>query len=313
MAAFSKQTGGEDANRKGEEMSMLYSVVETICYGLNKIPGGGVKGAMNRALTTSTGKEKLPAWVSRRCCVREESLQGFPVYILRHEDESRRTSRVVLFLAGGGGMSRPTILHYDTVTRIVKNTGATVYIPFYPLAPEHNVSEALVWLTELYGEMRKHHLLKDIVFAGDSAGANLCLSLTARIAEKPRRLILISPAFGIQNGEPRNVRLRMEKTDPLLSVAMNDCICENWGRGIPLESPDISPEFIDYTGFPEMLFFYGSHELFYPHVRNGLKKIRVQGAVVTDIEKPMCHDWALCHFFREGREALTQMCDYIRE
>lgn len=294
-------------------MSILYSTVETVCFGLNELPGGGIKGTMDRALTTSTGKEKLPAWVSRWCAVRVKSLQGLPVYILRHKDESKRTERTVLFLAGGGGMSRPTILHYGTVVRIVRRTGATVYMPFYPLAPEHNASDALAWLVRLYRNLLKDHAPEDMVFVGDSAGANLFLSLTARIAEKPRRLILISPAFGIQNGEPRNIRLRMEKIDPLLSVAMNDCICENWGRGVPLESPDISPESINFEGFPEMLFFYGSHELFYPHVRNGLKEIRAQGAVVTDIEKPMCHDWALCYFFKEGREAFTQMCDYIQQ
>lgn len=293
-------------------MSIFYSAVETICFGLNKLPGGGIKGAMDRALTTSTGKEKLPAWVSRQCSVLEKSIQRLPVYILRHKDKSKRTNRAVLFLAGGGGMSRPTVLHYATVALIVQNTGATVYLPFYPLAPEHNVSEALSWLVRLYRNILKVHVPEDTVFAGDSAGANLCLSLTERVTEKPRRLILISPAFGIQNGAPRDIRLRMEKTDPLLSVAMNDCIAENWGRGVPLDSPDISPEFIHYEGFPEMLFFYGSHELFYPHVRSGQKKIKAQGAAVTTVEKPMCHDWALCWFFQEGREALAQMCDYIR-
>lgn len=34
-------------------------------------------------------------------------------------------------------------------------------------------------------------------------------------------LILISPAFGIQNGKPRDIRLEMEERAPLLSVAMN--------------------------------------------------------------------------------------------
>ncbi|MCM1189617.1 MAG: alpha/beta hydrolase [bacterium] len=292
-------------------MSLLYSFAETACYGLNRLPGGGVKKLMDQGLTTSTGKEKLPAWVKRQCRVREVSLQGFPVYIIRRRSPAKRTNRAVLFLAGGGGMSRPTFLHYHAAVRMVKDTGATVYFPFYPLAPQHNASEAISWLEKVYRGMLRRYLPEQILFAGDSAGANLALSLTGRVAERPCKLILISPAFGVQNGEARDIRLKMEKRDPLLSVAMNDCICENWARGIPLDSPDISPEFVDYRDFPEMLVFFGSHELFYPGVKKGLEKIAEEGVKLYTVEKPMCHDWALCFFFREGREALSKMCDFI--
>lgn len=129
--------------------------------------------------------------------------------------------------------------------------------------------------------------------------------------EKPYKLILVSPAFGIQNGRPRDIRLKIEKQDPFLSVAMNDCICENWARGIPLDSSDISPEFVDYRDFPEMLVFFGSHELFYPAVKKGLKKIADKGVRIWAVERPMCHDWALCSFFKEGQEAFSQICGFI--
>lgn len=292
-------------------MSRFYSIVETACYGLNKLPGGGVKKMMDKGLTTSTGREKLPVWVKKRCRVREISLKGFPVYVIRHKNPEKRTGQALLFLAGGGSMSRPTLLHYEAAVRIVNHTGITVYFPFYPLAPEHNASEAISWLERVYRGMLRRYQPEDILFAGDSAGANLALSLTGRMAEKPRKLILISPAFGIQNGKSRDIRLEMEERDPLLSVAMNDCICENWGRGVPLDSPDISPEFVDYRDFPEMLVFFGSHELFYPAVKKGLERIAGQGVTIHAVERPMCHDWALCFFFREGREALSQMCSFI--
>lgn len=292
-------------------MSAFYSVLETVCYRLNKLPGGGVKSIMTQSLTTSTGNEKPPAWLQRKCEIETQIQQGFPVYMLRHRDKTKRKERAVLFLAGGGGMSRPTILHYDTVARIVKHTGVTVYLPFYPLAPEHNASEAATWLERLYRALLRRYPSDHILFAGDSAGANLSLTLAGRAETKPRGLILVSPAFGVQNGNARDIRLSMEKIDPLLSVAMNDQICESWAKGVPLNSPDISPEFVDYRGFPEMLVFFGSHELFYPAVKKGLKEITAQGVQVTTVEQPMCHDWALCSFFREGRAALSQMCGFI--
>jgi acetyl esterase/lipase len=290
----------------------FYSVIETICYVANRLPGGGVKGMMSRGITTSTGKEKPPAWLNRKCEVQVESQQGFPIYILRHKGKTKRREQVVLFLAGGGGMSRPTILHYDTAARIAARTGATVYLPFYPLAPEHNASEALVWLEQLYRNLLERYPGNRILFLGDSAGANLSLSLAGRVETKPCGIILISPAFGLQNGKNRDILRHMEKIDPLLSLAMTDYIRDNWWKGVPLDSPDLSPEFIDdYRDFPELLVFFGSHELFYPAVKKGLKKIAAQGVRITAVEQPMCHDWALCSFFKEGRTAISKMCKFI--
>ena len=63
---------------------------------------------------------------------------------------------------------------------------------------------------------------------------------------------------------------------------MNDIIADNWCRNVPLDSPDISPEYIDYKGFPPMYFFYGKHELFYPHVMNYLCSLRSQGVEFSE-------------------------------
>jgi len=80
-----------------------------------------------------------------------------------------------------------------------------------------------------------------------------------------------------------------------------------------LNSPDISPEYIGYNGFPPVLMFYGTHELFYPHVINYIEKLKESGISLTAVEKPMCHDWALVKYFPEGREALNRMCEWIRK
>ncbi|MCR5499934.1 MAG: alpha/beta hydrolase [Acetatifactor sp.] len=210
-------------------------------------------------------------------------------------------------------MESATILHYDTAARIAKETGADVYIAAYPLAPKYNVRDALCWLEKVYAELLKKHNPKDIVFMGDSAGANLILSLTYRLKEKPRKLLVISPACGLENGKTRNIRLAMEPYDPILTVEMNDVIATNWCRNVPLDSPDISPEYIDYEGFPPMYFFYGEHELFYPLVYDYISSLRRKGVRLWEEIQPMCHDWALCSFLREGRKAIRTMCKLIEE
>ena len=294
-------------------MSFVYKVAEKGCFLLNKLPGGGPKGDMSE-LISGNDEIKLPRSMHSGLDLKEISFEGFTVHRMRAQKTGLSSKKAVLFLPGGGGMARATKVHYDTAKRLATKTGAEVIIAHYPLAPKHNVRYALEWLERFYYyELLKEYKAEDIVFMGDSAGANLILSLAYRLKDKPESLIVISPACGLENGHNRDVRIEMEPKDPILTVAMNDLIAEHWCRNVPLDSPDISPEYIDYTGFPPMLLFYGTHELFYPHVRNYVKELQKNRVFFTAVEKPMCHDWALVKYFPEAREALNMMVNWIQK
>ena len=291
-------------------MSLIYRACEKTAFILNRLPGGGLKGSMSDLLA-GNGDIKLPGFMQRKIRTDLLLFEGHSVHIVRNNEGL--SGKAVLFLPGGGGMARATRLHYDTARRIALETKAEVHIANYPLAPEYNVRDALVWLERYYEVMLKSFSPSDMVFIGDSAGANLELSLTARLDKeiRPAGLIVISPACGLEYGKPRDIRLQMESYDPLLTVAMNDLIAENWARNVPLTSPDISPEYIDHKDFPALHYFYGSHEIFYPHVKNYLKRLSEQDIRYTEHEEPMCHDWALCSFLPEGRKAIAVICDII--
>jgi len=292
-------------------LSILYKIAENGCFLLNKLPGGGAKGSMSDMFSGDSLDVRLPRFLTRGTTVNMTELDGFSIHRIQSRKNSMNTNRAVLFLPGGGGMARATRLHYDTAKRIADKTGAEIIIANYPLAPGHNVVFALDWLEKLYSKILEEYDPQNIVFMGDSAGANLILSLTYRVNAKPGGLIVISPACGLENGKNRDIRKEMEPYDPILSVAMNDTIAENWCRNVPLDSPDISPEYINHAGFPPMLMFYGSHELFYPHVKNYIRQLESTGVNIRCIERPMCHDWALCSFFKEGREAIAAITEWI--
>lgn len=294
-------------------MSIVYKVVEKGCFLLNKFPGGGPKGSMSD-LISGNDEIKLPRSMHSGLDLKEISFEGFTVHRIRTQESGLSSNKAVLFLPGGGGMARATKVHYDTAKRLAARTGAEIIIAHYPLAPKHNVRYALEWLERFYyRELLKDYRTEDIVFMGDSAGANLILSLAYRLKDKPESLIVISPACGLENGHNRDIRIEMEPKDPILTVAMNDLIAEHWCRNVPLDSPDISPEYIDYTDFPPMLLFYGTHELFYPHVINFIKQLQKNRVFFTAVEKPMCHDWALVKYFPEAREALNMMVNWIQK
>ena len=293
---------------------ILYKCLEKSFFLLNRLPGGGIKFFRVGAGEDPSKAERIPSFLNRNGLqTLSIKIRGFWIHKIRYYRRKKQTNRIVLFLPGGGGMQSATILHYDTAARIAKRTGADIYIAAYPLAPKYNVRDALCWLEKVYAALLKNHDPKDIVFMGDSAGANLILSLTYRLKEKPRKLLVISPACGLENGKTRNIRLAMEPYDPILTVEMNDVIAMNWCRNVPLDSPDISPEYIDYEGFPPMYFFYGEHELFYPLVYDYLSSLRRKGVPFWEKKLPMCHDWALCSFLREGRNAIRMMCRLVED
>lgn len=293
---------------------IFYNCIEKAFFLMKRLPVGGIKLFHFEEGEDASRSERLPGFLNRNGLrTRSKVFQGFWIHRIRGCRERKRTKRIVLFLPGGGGMQRATILHYDTAARIAKETGTDVYIAAYPLAPEYNVRDALLWLEKVYAALLKKHDPKDIVFMGDSAGANLILSLTYRLNEKPGKLIVISPACGLETGKTRNIRLSMEPFDPILTVEMNDMIAANWCRNVPLDSPDISPEYIDYKDFPPMYFFYGEHEIFYPLVYDYLSMLREKGVSFQENKQPMCHDWALCSFLREGCDAIRMMCRLIIE
>ena len=293
-------------------MSVSYRIAEQVCYMLNSLPIDGARGLLMGGFKEPKDDVKLPAFVRKSgLCIDKIVFDGFQIHRLRSKSHKKYSSRAVLFLPGGGGMERATSLHYDTAMKIAKESGADIYIAHYPLAPKYNVRYALEWLEKLYRVLIKKYPNQNITFMGDSAGANLIISLAGRVHIKPGRLIVISPACGLENGKNRNIRLAMEPFDPILNVEMNDIICDNWCKDVPIDSPDISPEYVDYTDFPRMYLYYGEHELFYPHVLNYIDILKEQGVLFQKNVKPMCHDWAICRFFPEGRKAVREMCHII--
>ena len=293
-------------------MSISYKISEGFLQLANALTNEGVKAAMMDGGEDKANKEDVPKSIRKKNLrIKTYYLDGFSFHKFRARGSINRDNKAVIFLPGGGGVQRATYIHYDAAWKVADITGVDVYLVNYPLAPEHNASFALDWLEKFHSKLLKKYDAKNITYMGDSAGANLSLSLTQRVKEKPGKLIIISPACGLEDGKNRNIRFAMEKVDPILCVEMNDMIKETWCKDIPLDSPDISPEYVDYTDFPPIYLLYGEHEIFYPHVLNLVDLMKEKEVILQVDSEPMCHDWALCRIFPEGREAIRKMSEWI--
>lgn len=261
-------------------------------------------------LKTNYRAYDLPEFLYKQFRVEKKELDGRLLFKIQPKEYGNEN--VILFIHGGGGMMCPTLLHYRFAARLVKNTGAAMYFPFYPLGPEASIFDSMEWLDKVFAEVLKNYPPEKITIIGDSAGAALSISLCRRSRIKTKGIVLISPAVGIE--KPYDKMLEMEKYDLILSVRTVDIIKKHWLKGASFEGADFNTSSADYTGFPPVQLYYGTNELFYPHINSLIDKIKAGGGGIETIEgKGLCHDWAIIGIIPEGRDALMRICKFIMD
>ncbi len=250
----------------------------------------------------------LPENFYREFDTERSEFLGRPVFYIKPRGE--KPDKTVFFLHGGGGLFAPTRLHYKMAANIVKRAGTELIFPLYPLAPASDARYSAQWAVKLYERSVPGRGEKNITVIGDSAGALLAARIISLTDSKPRGAVLISPVTGVdkQDDESREAR----RGDVILSERVIDIVGKYWGRGIPLDSPDINAEYIDYTGFPPVVLYYGTNEMFAPHMDALAANIRKSAPVEIHRGEGMCHDWAVSSAFPEGRRALIRICNFAR-
>lgn len=290
-------------------MSFRYKVLEHCIKAVDiKKMYAGPEAELLNLLQTKYRAYDLPEMLYKQFRIEKKKLEGRLLFKI--QPKTGGNDNVILFIHGGGGMMCPTPLHYRFAAKLVKNTGAALYFPFYPLGPEASITESMKWLDGVYDAILKKHKPDNITVVGDSAGAALSVSLCRRTEKKPKGIVLISPASGIEKNDGK--MQEMEKYDHILSVRTVEIIKKNWIKEAPFEGADFNTSSVDYAGFPPVQLYYGTNELFYPYMEGFINRIKNSG---VDIEickgEGLCHDWALIGIVPEGREALTRICRFI--
>ena len=217
---------------------------------------------------------------------------------------------LLLYCPGGAFVSGPNLLSWDSLARLVKNTGITAWMLDYPKAPESKILETTQNIDAVYAKALEKYHGSNIILMGDSAGGNLILTLTQRLIEKklplPKRLIAICPAF---DGSLTNPEI--DKVDPY------DCILSKKGvqsakkmcqGNLKLEDPMMSPIYGSFKGFPPVDLFMGEYDILYPDQKLGRDKMKAEGVDVSVIiGEKMPHIWPLLPFMKEAIKSLNEI------
>ena len=222
--------------------------------------------------------------------VRAEVLHelGFPVWTLAPKSGS--TGVEVVYLHGGAYVGDASVIHWNLCAEIARDSGATVLLPIYPLAPEATWStsfEALLQLARGSGERAP-------VLMGDSAGGGLALALAQRVAAGggSPRVALISPWLDVTMSDPTTPIY--DRADPILSAPFLQVAGRFWAGGDDPRRAEVSPQFGSLRGIHELLLFSGSRDVLYPQALRLVADAKAAGITCTaHLEEGLVHVYPL--------------------
>jgi len=188
--------------------------------------------------------------------------------------------RVVLYFHGGGFFMSSPVEHRVVTWRVARACKCSVLAVDYRKAPEHAfpawVDDALAAYDAL---LALGHTPEDVVVSGDSAGGNIALALAHRLRRlrrpMPGKMLLFSPwaDLACEGKSFESNALR----DAMFHGASVRALGRYLTRACDPRDPEVSPVNAHFEGFPEMLIFAGSTEVFLDDARTVARRARAAG------------------------------------
>jgi monoterpene epsilon-lactone hydrolase len=239
------------------------------------------------------------------------------------------SDRRMMYIHGGGFAIGSSRSHRMLTAELSRRCGVAVLAIDYRLGPENRQMDAVRDAHSGYQWMLTNGPdgpaeARQLYVAGDSAGGNLTLMLSAWIRDEglrsPDGVVAFSPVTDLTLAS-QSIRENID-TDPMLGPALG--FLARMPRTLQLlavfaaarsypKNPLISPLFADLSGLPPTLVQASDSEMLLDDARRYVCKARGQGSPVTLQTWPgMVHVWQMFHYMLpEGRGALDQVANFI--
>jgi monoterpene epsilon-lactone hydrolase len=235
----------------------------------------------------------------------------------------------ILYLHGGGYIYELHGLQLLMLATLVEQTGASITVPAYPLAPEFTHEDAFPFVEEVYRELLEDGPASNVVMGGDSAGAGLVLSQLLHYRsvglDMPSKLFLISPWLDVTMSHPDVPALA--GTDCILDTKALRVFGQWWADDQDPSLPAFSPIFGDWRDLPPTILIGGTSELFLPDIRDFADTI---GAELLQVRAPNAqalgnsrhvyfeypgalHDFPVLGVLPEGQDSLNRIAAFLKE
>ncbi|GHU22477.1 esterase [Spirochaetia bacterium] len=267
----------------------------------------------------NTQKKDPPRFIAKGYLLSTKKIQQRPCYVLSPRNPEP-VKKVVLFLHGGGFIFEMHWTHWSVVSKLVDKLSIPVWVPAYPLLPDNELLKIVEMIFAVYADMRKQYPEADIIFLGDSAGANLALSFChhnkklSNLLPMPDRLILVSPAMATERDPVILEEMRrIEPFDIMLSPQLMESMTNVFHLDPSYENYFSAPLYGDFCGFPPLSVFAGTHDSFFPQIPRFVERVRSDGIPVEFIRgEGMMHVWPYIPVAKECTSALSKIFYEIR-
>ncbi len=229
-----------------------------------------------------------------------------------------RADRVILYLHGGAFCMGSPASHRNLVARICATARGRCLSLDYRLAPEHPFPAAVEDALAAWRFLRAAGIRPQrAAFAGDSAGANIVLSilLTLRDAGEPlpAAAVCISPPADL-TGASVSLRTRAW-LDPMITVQSVEPFLRAYVGKVDPADPRVSPLLGNLRGLPPLLIHVGTREILHDDSLRLASKARAAGVDARlEIGKGLWHVWhAAAPLVPEASEAIRGIGAFLRE
>ena len=233
-------------------------------------------------------------------------------------------SRRLLYLHGGGYVFGGLDSHRDLAARLSAASGCAVLQVDYRRAPEHPYPAAPDDALKSFRWIRDHGPGRagpaDRVFiAGDSAGGALTLLTTIAVRDAGERMpsaaVTLSAWTDVAGtGESAKTNRDVDVLISAIDDRLND-IMGGYLSGADPTSPNVSPLYADFTGFPPLLMQVGAYESLLDDTRRVAEKAKDAGVDVTvEIWPEMFHQWQMwAPVLPEGQKAIDSIGKFLKK
>ncbi len=221
-----------------------------------------------------------------------ENFDGHPVWRISPKGKSV-PKKTLYHLHGGGHVYGMLPLQFPIWADLAERANAEVIAPCYPLPPCFTASIVNDFCHRHFEQIISEKGLENITLSGDSAGAQLALSLAMKRRDEgrplPKRLILWSPwvDLSMSNPEIKNyLGAAILEPKSLKSAGLR------FAGELDVQDPQVSPIYGYLPGLPDLHVFTGGRDLLHPDIMKFCEKAKQEGVnVALTVEPDMGHYW----------------------
>jgi triacylglycerol lipase len=245
-----------------------------------------------------------PGFLTLGLNVQRSEFDGMPVYTFQAPGSTSQQDIVALH--GGGYTGQISIFHWWTYADIARDTGATVIVPVYPVAPQGTAGVVVPETADLLSQLIAERGADNVSVLGDSAGGGLALAavqeLVRRGAATPGRMVLLAPWLDATVSDPASQTI----ADPLLDVADLQSDGRLWAGNLDPANPLVSPINGSLSGLPPTWVYSGSLDLLSPETLRLRDLALAQGDTnfTFILRNGEIHDWDTFPFLPEAQADL---------